>query len=174
MPNKRRVTFWWVTSVRMGPTLFTTCVSWILTLKIILRRHRRSSFRMKQGQRKILTWRTASRNVAIFSRCCLCRCATGCGGGIYPEKDSQPPCNKVSETLLKDIRIRQEQYSHQFGAGRGWRCPKPIPIGAPGKTPANQKVHPLSPWFTPHRGRDWRPKSTQYAKSESQNAAWQT
>ena len=42
---------------------------------------------------------------------------TGCGGSGFPEKDSQMNHNKVAATLLQDVRIRQQQDCHHFGAG---------------------------------------------------------
>ena len=47
-----RATFWSDTYVWMGPTVFTTCVSWTLTHNPILRRHRRGLFRMLQRRWK--------------------------------------------------------------------------------------------------------------------------
>ena len=83
------------------------------------------------------------------------------------EKDFQPPCNKVASTLLEDVRIHQYYDCHHLGAGHTpvhqrvqgagtsyqratsavgeCRQPKPLPIGAPGKTTSKQKNHPESP-----------------------------
>ena len=56
----------------------------------------------------------------MLSFCALCHLhqwAAGCGGRGYPEKDSNTTHNKVSATLIKDVRIRQEWDCHKFGAG---------------------------------------------------------
>ena len=43
----------------------------------------------------------------LLSLCCLRQWAAGGGGDVHTEKDSQLPRNKVAETLLEDVCIRQ-------------------------------------------------------------------
>ena len=46
--------------------------------------------------------------LTLLSSICLYRRAAEGGGDSHPEKDSQLPCKKVAETILKDVWIRQE------------------------------------------------------------------
>ena len=67
---------------------------------------------------------------------CLRQRAAGCGGKGYPEKVIQLPRNKVAETLLLDVRIRQDYDRHHFDAGHTLVHPGVQGVGAQDKRPA--------------------------------------
>ena len=97
----------------------------------------------------------------------LCWWATGCGGGGYPEKDSQPPAKKwrqpysrmcgyvnsrIAITLvrathrcIRGVQIADAQDQHTAPAVGGWHQGQTFQVGAPGDPQTQRSLHPTQP-----------------------------
>ena len=71
----------------------------------------------RKGGEKYLPGRLPPETSTHFTLTSLYLWVTGCGGGGYPETDSQPTRDKVASTLLEDIRIIKEYDYNHYGVG---------------------------------------------------------
>ena len=107
-PWYKRATFWSVNSGGKGTKFFRTCVPWTLTQNYMWQVIREVYSRHRKGKTKDVTGGLPPATPKLVVLHCLSWWVNGWGGGGYPENGSHPPHNKVAETIIKDVWIRQE------------------------------------------------------------------
>ena len=117
-PLKNKIyihTSWSVNSKIEGSASFMKWVPWILTLSLTRKSHQINVSWPRKRRKTEISEGLPPAALSIIPFCRLRLWTTVCGLGGKSKTISQPPHDQVEATLLKDVRICQEQDSDHAG-----------------------------------------------------------